>query len=336
MGTQPAPGPDLLKRARAEADAFGARITRDDFPAPPELADRDPAGAPDGHVGGLRAELRSRDGQMHLGRTYFQNPVRVIRPLTVEPGGPSLLYLMNMTAGLLDGDGQLVHLDVGPGIRGFVTNQSASRIHPCPRYHAASRFDLKVARDAVLCLLPGPTIPFVGSRYHQRTSIDLEPGAQVVWGDILLPGRTRYARAPERFVFDRLIQELRVRRDGRLVFHERFAWEGPWDEPRARWHFGGAEAAASLFVSGPVAPEDLPPLPDGEIAIQETAHGDTCIRLLGRDAEQVIAAAARTALTAAARLAGEPGTWLLDSAGLSSDHWFSTPPPDDAARGLPG
>ncbi len=333
MGTQPATSPGLLTRERS--DAFGARINRADFPPPPELADRDPANAPDGHVGGLRAELRCRDGETQLGRVYFQNPVRVIRPVTVQRGGPSLLYLMNMTAGLLDGDGQLVDLDVGPGVRCFVTNQSAGRIHPCPRYHAASRFELKVARNAVLCLLPGPTIPFVRSRYHQRTSIDLEPGGQIVWGDILLPGRTRYARAPERFVFDRMIQELRIRRDGRLIYHERFAWEGPWDEARVRWHFGDAEAAASLFVSGPVAAEDLPPLPDGEVVVQETAHGDTCIRLLGRDAEQVITTAARVALTASARLAGEEGTWLLHSTGLSTIHWFSTPPTVEAARSLP-
>lgn len=332
MGTKPAPSPNLLRLARA--DSFGARITRADFPPPPEMADRDPASAPDGHVGGLRAELLGRDGETHLGRVYFQNPVRVIRPIQVQPGGPTLLYLMNMTAGLLDGDGQLVDLDVSPGVRCFVTNQSASRIHPCPRYHAASRFELKVARDAVLCMLPGPTIPFVRSRYHQRTTIDLEPGGQIVWGDILLPGRTLYARAPERFVFDRFVQELQIRRDGRLVFHERFAWNGPWDESQTRWHFGDAEAAASLFVSGSVAAEALPLLPDGEIAVQETAHGDTCIRLLGRNAEQVIAVAAQIALSASARLAGDEGTWLLDSTGLSSIHWFSTPPATDEVRSI--
>jgi urease accessory protein len=324
-------------RAGADSDGFGARITRSDFPPPPELSDRDPAQAPDGHVGGLRAELHDRDGETHLGRVYYQNPVRVIRPLTPQKGGPSLLYLMNMTAGLLDGDGQLVALDVGPGVRCFATNQSAGRVHPCPRYHAASRYDLNVAGGSVLCLLPGPMIPFVGSRYHQKTSINLDPGAQVVWGDVLLPGRTLYSKAPERFVFDRIVQELHVRRGGRLVFHERFSWAGPWDEAQTLWHFGDAEAAASLFISGPVAPEDLPSLPDGEIAVQETAFGDTCVRLLGRDAEQVIAAAALVALTACARLAGEEsGTWLLHSTGLSSVHWFSTPPAADAAQSLPG
>lgn len=325
MGTQPTASPGLLTPPLTQADRFGARITRADFPSPPELADRDPAHAPDGHVGGLRAELRDRDGETQMGRVYFQNPLRIIRPVAVRPGGPSLLYLMNMTAGLLDGDGQLVDLDVGPGVRCFVTNQSAGRIHPCRRYHAATRFDLKVARDAVLCLLPGPTIPFARSRYHQRTQIDLEPGGQIVWGDILLPGRMQFAQSPERFAFDRLIQEIRIHRDGRLVFHERFAWSGPWSDDAIRWHLGGAEASASLFISGILPAEAIPVLPEGEVAVQTTAFGDTCVRLVGRDAEPLIAAAARLALTAAARLAGDKETWFLDSTGLSSVHWFSSP-----------
>ncbi|MBX6311794.1 MAG: urease accessory protein UreD [Isosphaeraceae bacterium] len=303
-----------------------ARITRADFPPPPELADRDPGAAPTEHIGGLRAELRWRDGQLHLGRTYQQNPLRVLVPISERPGTPTLLFLLNSTAGLLDGDGQWVDLDVGPGVRAFLTSQAAGRVHPCPLGHAAVRFDLRLAADSVLCLLPGPTIPFAGSRYHQRAEIHLEPGAHIVWGDILLPGRTQYARAPERFAFDRLVQELRVYREGRLVFLERFAWSGPWDEAEIRWHFGDAEAAASLFLSGPPAAVQLPELPDGEVAVQETAFGDTCVRLLGRDPERLIAAAARVALTAAARLAGDPEPWLLDSPHLVANHWFSPPP----------
>lgn len=315
-------GRDLLNAPSRPA----RRITRGDFPAPPELADRDPATAPGEHVGGVRAELKLRDGEARLGRSYHQNPLRILFPLAERPGGPSLLYLINSTAGLLDGDGQLVELEVGPGVRLFATNQSAGRIHPCPTSHAAARFDLRVAAGAVLCCLPGPTIPFAGSRYHQRTDIHLEPGASVVWGDILLPGRTHYARSPERFAFQRMIQELRVTRDGSLVFHERFAWAGPWSDQEIAWHFGEAEASASLFISGVFPPAALPNLHEGEIATHVTATGDTCVRLLGRDPEALIATAARVALLAAARLAGDTEPWFLGSHRLAPNHWFSPMP----------
>ncbi len=315
-------GRDLLKSPIRPM----ARIGRHDFPTPPEMADRDPGSAPSEHVGGVRAELKLRDGDVHLGRSYHQNPMRITFPLTERLGGPALLYLMNSTAGLLDGDGQLVELEVGPGVRLFATNQSAGRVHPCPIWHASARFDLRVASGAVLCCLPGPTIPFAGSRFHQRTDIRLERNASIVWGDILLPGRTHYARGPERFAFDRMVQELRISREDRLVFHERFAWEGPWSEPEVAWHFGEAEASANLFISGSVPRDSLPELPGGEIAIQLTAAGDTCLRLLGRDPEALIATAARISLTAAARLGGDDGPWFLDSHHLAPNHWFSAPP----------
>jgi urease accessory protein len=301
-------------------------ITREDFPTPPELAGRDPALAPGEHVGGLRAELRVRDGEVRLGRCYHQNPLRLMSPIAERPGGPALLLLMNSTAGLLDGDGQLVELDVGPGARIFVTNQSAGRIHPCPHWHASARFDLRVAAGAVLCALPGPTIPFAGSRFYQKSEIRLEPGASAVWGDILLPGRTHFARAPERFAFDRLVQELRVVRGGRTVAYERFAWAGPWSDAEVDWHFGDAAAAAALFVTGRVPPEELPELPGGEVAAMVTAAGDTCVRMLGRDPEWLIAAAARLALTAAARLAGDASPWFVGSNRLAPGHWFNPAP----------
>jgi hypothetical protein len=81
-----------------------------------------------------------------------------------------------------------------------------------------------------------------------------------------------------------------------------------------------------VFVSGHLPADTLAAIPEGEIAVQETAHGDTCVRLIGRDAEQVIAAAARVALSAAARLAGDPEPWFLDSTYLSGNHWFSPTP----------
>ena len=311
------------------------RIGRGDFPPPPELADRDPAAAPGEHVGGVRAELKLVGGEVKLGRSYHQNPLRILHPLPERAGGPSLLYLINSTAGLLDGDGQFVELEIQPGVRVFVTNQSSGRIHPCPTAHASSRYDLRVAAGAVLCCLPGPTIPFAGSRHHQRAEIHLEAGASVVWGDILLPGRTHYARGPERFAFDRMVQELRVFREGRLAFHERFAWQGPWDDREVAWHFGDVEASASLFLTGTFPAEALPELPGGAIALQVTAAGDTCIRLLGPDPEALIAAAARLALTAAARMAGDAEPWFLDSHRLAPNHWFTAPPGPPTAPTTP-
>ena len=49
-----------------------------------------------------------------------------------------------------------------------MTGQSATRIHPALDSHATQQWVVKVEDDACLVVLPGPAIPFRGSRYYQR------------------------------------------------------------------------------------------------------------------------------------------------------------------------
>jgi urease accessory protein len=209
---------------------------------PPEFRGLRLSASEAGRVGGLRLELVARGGTTGLGACYQQVPLRVLPPFRLADGRPVLLYLLNPTAGLLDGDGQLVYLTARAGTRAVVVGQSATRIHPCPDGFATQQWAIRVEAGAALAVLPGPSIPFAGCRYYQRAEVDLEEGAAFAWGDVGLAGR--YARGPasERFRFAALVQEFHVRRGGRLVFRDRFAWRGPWDEATAAWHFGGNSA----------------------------------------------------------------------------------------------
>ena len=43
---------------------------------------------------------------------------------------PALVYVVNPTAGLMDGDGQIIDIVAGADTRTVVAGQSATRIHP--------------------------------------------------------------------------------------------------------------------------------------------------------------------------------------------------------------
>ena len=133
-----------------------------------------------------------------------------------------------------------------------MTGQSATRVHPAVASYATQQWAVDVEDDACLVVLPGPTIPFRGSRYFQHGRIDLAPRASFIWGDIWLPGRYDRGELSERFQFERIVQDFEVRRAGRLVYRDRFRWDGPWSRQESDWYLGGALAAASLFVAGPV------------------------------------------------------------------------------------
>ncbi len=299
--------------------AAGVRITAADLLTPPELAGLSLAGA--GQVGGVRLELLAGEKGTTLGACYQQVPLRVLPPFCFTGEPAALLYLLNPTAGLMDGDGHRIEVTARAGTRAVVTGQSANRVHPAVKAFATQQWQVTLEDDARLVVLPGPTIPFRGCRYYQRAAIELAPPARLVWGDVWLPGRYARAEASEWFQFDRLVQELEVRRQGELVFRERFDWRGPWDDEAAAWHLGGPRAAGSLFVSGPLPAEVDCTAPGCVDAILRTEAGDTSIRWCGPPAA-VVRIVVATALTIAGRWSGRGQPWLLGSHHLAPNHWF--------------
>ena len=303
--------------------AAAARITAEDFVTPPEYArfiasrtDKSSAG----QIGGVRIELVAAGGATRLGACYQQVPLRVLPPFQFAPDPAALLYLLNPTAGLLDGDAHLIEVTARPGTRTVVTGQSANRVHPAVAGFSTQQWQVHVAAGAELVILPGPTIPYKGCRYYQRVVIELEAGARLIWGDIWLPGRYARGEASEWFQFEQIIQELEVRRQGELVYRERFHWKGPWSDEEVRWFLGSARATGSLFVTGAV---DAQP---GEGSLERVtlplASGDTCLRWCGPPPE-LTADLVRTALGLASRWSGGDVPWLLSSHHLGPNHWFA-------------
>ena len=173
----------------------------------------------------------------------------------------SLLYLINLTAGLMDGDAHLIEITAREGVRAVVTGQSATRIHPALQSHATQQWVVQVENDACLVVLPGPAIPFRGCRYYQRGRVELAPRARLIWGDIWLPGRYERGELSERFQFERIVQDFEVRQAGRLIYRDRFRWDGPWTPEEAHWYFGEKLAVASLFLAGPIPDDHVLPEP---------------------------------------------------------------------------
>ena len=173
--------------------ARAARITAADFLTPPEFRACRLARAIAGQIGGVAPRAGAAGGRTGLGACYQQVPLRVLPPFHF-PGEPAaLLYLLNPTAGLMDGDGHLVESRPAPGTRAVVDRPVGQPRPSAPSPASRPSSGASASRaGAELVVLPGPNIPFRGCRYYQRAMIDLEGGAALIWGDIWMPGR--YAR----------------------------------------------------------------------------------------------------------------------------------------------
>jgi urease accessory protein len=298
------------------------RITAADFLTPPELRGYRLAAEGAGRIGGVRLELVGGPGHTRITACYQQVPLRALPAFRFPGDQPALIYLLNPTAGLMDGDGQRVEVTAGLGSRAVIVGQSATRIHPCLHGFSTQQWSIDVGPAAVLVLLPGPAIPFAGSRYYQRVVINLAPGAAALWGDIWFAGR--YVRG-ELFQFQTLVQELSVHQQGRLVFRDRFCWRGPWNAEEAAWHFNSHPCCGSLLVAGPGGDRLAQCLANAGTACFRTAHGLGCVRYLGTS-EKVTEQVVRHALATAAALSGtRDGQWLLADHHLGPNHWFSQP-----------
>lgn len=310
--TRPRPGP--------------GRITREEFHTPPEFRAHRLAGHEAARVGGARIELLPGVEGSRLGFCYQQIPVRLMPPFALDDETASLLYLINLTAGLLDGDGHLMQIKARAGSNTVVTGQSATRVHPARESYATQQWEVAIEDDACLVVLPGPTIPYRGCRYYQRGRVELSPRGRLIWGDIWLAGRYARGTLSERFAFDRVVQDLEVRRSGTLIYRDRFRWDGPWTDEEVDWYLGGALATGSLFLSGPVAEDPVEPTEGLRRAIFPLEGGASCVRWCGAPS-LVTAAVVRTALSSAALWCNGEGApaWLLGSSGLAPNHWFSAP-----------
>ncbi len=301
------------------------RITAEAFVTPPEFHGLGLATRSAGQIGGVRLELIACGVQTRLWHCYQQVPVRVLPPFNFAGEPAALLYLLNPTAGLMDGDGHSIEIRTAPGVKAVVTGQSATRMHPCPKNFSTQQWKIHVAPDSELVVLPGPAIPFLGARSYHRVEVSLADDARFIWADIWYPGRYARGELSERFQFRSLIQELEVHRGVDLVYRDRFHWQGPWHDEAIRWHLGGHLACGQLFVTGAVDEHRVDGVKGVETALMPLASGDTCIRLCGSPADVVHAV-----VCDALRLAGSwscgsaVSPWLLTTCGLAKNHWFST------------
>ena len=300
------------------------RISASDFVIPPDLQRWPLAADGAGRIGGVRLELAAGPLGARLRRLLSADAVaRAAALSTSAPDQPALLYLLNPTAGLMDGDGQLIELRTEPGAarrcgrasrrRGYIRPSLASALN-----NGAST--LPLAR--CLVVLPGPAIPFRGvpllsaRRGRSGRRRRAYSGATFGWRGVTLAVRRRSG-----FALLRCGRILSCAAQGRLVFRDHFDWRGPWDESAAAWHFGDANACGSLFHTGQVkeVPSGADEVLDG--ASFTTAAGDACFRWRG-PSEAVTAAVVQTALHLAAKIVGSTKSWLSGPE-LAPCHWFS-------------
>ena len=183
----------------------------------------------------------------HLG------PLRVQKHLYAE--GPEVCQhiIVHPPGGIAGGDRLNISARVEADAWAQITSPGAAKWYRAagPAYQ---QLDLQVAAGATLEWLPQETIVYSAAQAELTTSIELEGDARLFYWDVVALGRPA---SGERFDLGHFQAHLDIRRDGRLLWHERqriTGGDGLLDSPIG---LDGHPVFATLLVTGEVDAELL-------------------------------------------------------------------------------
>ncbi|MFC4766178.1 urease accessory protein UreD [Effusibacillus consociatus] len=185
-----------------------------------------------------------REGRSALLHSFHQSPLKVAKPFAGERG-ELLLYLMDSSPGLFNGDTQEIECTLEKGASLYLTNQSSCKLHPSLEMGETSQIQrFNVRKGALLEYFPEALVPYHGANYFGETVLEMQGGAQAIVGEIITPGR---AGRGELFQYEKIASQFSVSWEGQLA-----VWDSLLLEP-ARWNtsrgiFDGYTHIGTLWV----------------------------------------------------------------------------------------
>ena len=195
----------------------------------------------------LRCETRE-DGTPFIAHQSFQAPVHLSKAHLSDDGKILVLTIVNPTAGFFDGDKVDSDVTVGRGAALALSTPSSSRVFRTRSgKDAVCDQKFSVESGGFLEWIPEAFIPHSGARYVQRTQVNLDPGAGLLFIDWISPGRV--ARG-EIFQYENLRWEFDLRHSGKLISRERYDMSGEGLEGITAMFEAGHYI--SIYIAGPM------------------------------------------------------------------------------------
>jgi urease accessory protein len=153
-----------------------------------------------------------RDGLSYLASCYFTPPLKVAN-ITEDRLGPLQLMLMCSSPGILDGDRQIIRVEVEANGRLQLHTQSYQRLFQM-KSGACQSMEVRLGVGAFFCWLPHPCVPHAHSIFTGRNKVFLTEGCQLLWGEVLTCGRklsgevfalSSYHMRTEIFIMEQLV-----------------------------------------------------------------------------------------------------------------------------------
>jgi urease accessory protein len=189
-----------------------------------------------------------RAGHCRVLHNRHSGPLRLQKLLHPQCREAAEALLLHPPGGIAGGDTLEIDLDIAEGARVLVTTPGAAKWYRTSGQSARQTTTLRVASGACLEWLPQESILFDGCDARQTLDIELHGDAGMIGWDIVQLGRTA---AGESWRGGRWRQELKLRRDGRLLWIERADLTSDSVLRQARQGLAGMTMFGTLWASAP-------------------------------------------------------------------------------------
>ncbi len=167
--------------------------------------------------GYLHLVFGQHNGKTILKKSNYKAPLQIVRPFELECGTLSLTIL-NMTAGIMQGDTLELDIMLEEGAKVVILTQTANKIHSMQGDFATQNMRITQAANSRLEYYPERNIPFADADYRQRLRVNLAHSATFAYMEGLSAGRVLHG---ESWKFKRYSSQVDLFVDQELVYLER-------------------------------------------------------------------------------------------------------------------
>ncbi len=154
----------------------------------------------------LSIDYNAREGRS-LARFRHEGPLRILQSLYPEGDAVCHNVLVHPPGGLVGGDTLDIQVSAAAGSHGLITTPGASRFYRSEGEPATQQTRLRVAAEARLEWLPLEALCYNGCNAHNRLSLEVAPGGELMGWDVTALG---LPNAAQPFVAGSLQQHLEV------------------------------------------------------------------------------------------------------------------------------
>lgn len=195
----------------------------------------------------LRLGFVQRAGGTILAERRHSGPLRVQKPLHPEGARVCHAVIVHPPGGVVGGDALDIGITAGADAHALLTTPGAGKWYRANGRASTQDVRLDVAEGASLEWLPQETLFYRDAEVEMTHEVSLAANARYIGTEVLCFGRTA---SGETFDSGRIRQTTRIRREGKLVWHEGGEIDGAGSGMHSPFGLGGHTVCATFIACG--------------------------------------------------------------------------------------